>query len=120
MVGGNNVNNWIRDAIFYHIYTLGFCGAPFSNDENGEVVNRLKKVEGWIEHFKIIGINAIYFGPLLSLVTHGYDTVDYYKVDRRLGSNENLKNLCVSLHQNGIRVILDAVFNHVGTWFFCF
>jgi len=67
-----------------------------------------------------LGINALYIGPLFESSSHGYDTVDYYHVDRRLGNNNDLKELVGKLHENGISVILDGVFNHTGSDFFAF
>lgn len=71
-------------------------------------------------HIKELGCNALYLGPVFESGTHGYDTVDYYTVDRRLGTNETLKELVAQLHAEGIRVILDGVFNHVGRDFWAF
>lgn len=108
--------NWYDNAIIYHIYPLGFCGAPKFND-NSEVQYRLDKVLDWIDHFKEMNVDAVYFGPVFESVEHGYDTTDYRQIDRRLGDNNSFKNICKVLHQNGIRVILDGVFNHVGRKF---
>lgn len=108
--------NWYDNAIIYHIYPLGFCGAPKYND-GGEVVYRLDKVLDWIDHFKEMNVDAVYFGPVFESVEHGYDTTDYKTIDRRLGDNNSFRNICNKLHENGIRVILDGVFNHVGRKF---
>lgn len=108
------MNSWIQQAIFYHIYPLGFCGAPLENDHNLKPVFRLEKLESWIEHLKDLKVNALYLGPIFESTSHGYDTIDYCTVDRRLGTNEEFKELVDKLHENGIRVILDGVFNHVG------
>ena len=108
--------NWYDNAIIYHIYPLGFCGAPKFND-GGEVVYRLDKVLDWIDHFKEMNVDAVYFGPVFESVEHGYDTIDYKKIDRRLGDNNSFKYICDTLHENGIKVILDGVFNHVGRKF---
>lgn len=108
--------NWYENAIIYHIYPLGFCGAPKFND-GGEVVYRLDKVLDWIRHFKEMNVDAVYFGPVFESVEHGYDTTDYKMIDRRLGDNNSFRNICDKLHENGIRVILDGVFNHVGRKF---
>ena len=51
---------------------------------------------------------------------HGYDTVDYRVIDHRLGSNQSFQHVCDKLHEAGIRIILDGVFNHVGRGFFAF
>ena len=110
--------NWINDAVFYNIYPLGFCGAPKQND--GILTYRLDKIYDFIEHFKELGINAIVFNPVFESSRHGYDTIDYYKIDCRLGDNESFKKICDTLHKNGIKVLLDGVFNHVGRDFFAF
>ena len=61
-----------------------------------------------------LGINCIYFGPLFESSSHGYDTVDHWVVDRRLGDLKLLKQIVAELHARGIRVVLDGVFNHTG------
>lgn len=109
-----------NEKIFYQIYPLGFCGAPQKNDMNSVPCERLNKINNWIGHMKNLGINALYLGPLFESCTHGYDTINYYEVDRRLGHNETLKHLIKNLHGAGIEVILDGVFNHVGREFFAF
>ncbi len=110
--------NWIKDAVFYNIYPLGFCGAPKKND--GILTYRLDKIYDFIDHFKKLGINAIVFNPVFESSCHGYDTIDYKRIDCRLGDNESFKRICDTLHKNGIRVLLDGVFNHVGRDFFAF
>ncbi len=110
--------DWIKEAVFYNIYPLGFCGAPKSND--GILTYRLDKIYDFIDHFKKLGVNAIVFNPVFESSRHGYDTIDYKKIDCRLGDNESFKKVCDTLHENGIRVLLDGVFNHVGRDFFAF
>ncbi len=110
---------WYNKSMFYHIYPLGFCGAPFENKDEA-VVNRISKVEEWIPHFKELGINAIYFGPIFKSSTHGYDTTDYAVIDNRLGTNEDFAKLCKALHKANIKVVVDGVFNHVGRQFWAF
>ena len=53
---------WSYESVFYQIYPLGFCGAPFEND--GALDSRILKVNDWIPHMKKLGINAIYFSPV--------------------------------------------------------
>ncbi len=110
---------WYEEAVFYHIYPLGLTGAPKQNSY-GEPVHRLNTLLPWISHIKEIGCNAIYIGPLFESVGHGYETTDYKKLDSRLGTNEDLKNFVAECHGQGIRVILDGVFNHTGRDFFAF
>lgn len=109
---------WYFESVFYQIYPLGFCGAPFEND--GVLAGRIKKVEEWIPHIKKLGADAIYFSPVFESDTHGYNTRDYKMIDRRLGTNEDFKEVCAKLHEAGIRVVLDGVFNHVGRGFRAF
>lgn len=109
---------WAYESVFYQIYPLGFCGAPFEND--GILNHRIKKIEEWIPHIVKMGVNAVYFSPLFESDTHGYNTRDYRRLDCRLGSNEDFAELCAKLHDKGIRVVLDGVFNHVGRGFWAF
>lgn len=109
-------NYWYDNAIIYHIYPLGFCGAPKLN-EGGPVQYRLDKLIDWIPHLKEMNVDAVYLGPIFESVEHGYDTIDYKTVDRRLGDNNSFRRICEKLHENGIRIILDGVFNHVGRKF---
>lgn len=109
---------WAYESVFYQIYPLGFCGAPFEND--GIQESRILKVIDWIPHMKKLGINAIYFSPVFESDTHGYNTRDYTKIDCRLGSNADFKTVCDALHEAGIKVVLDGVFNHVGRGFWAF
>lgn len=110
---------WYDEAVFYHIYPLGLLGAPEHN-EHGEPVHRLSGLNEWISHMKDCGFSALYLGPCFSSGSHGYDTSDYRKVDERLGDNGDLKELVRMCHEEGIRVILDGVFNHTGREFFAF
>ena len=109
---------WAERSVFYQIYPLGFCGAPREND--GVLVNRIGKISGWTEHIRKLGADTVYLGPVFESDRHGYDTRDYRKVDCRLGTNEDLAQVCQTLHESGIRVVLDGVFNHVGRGFWAF
>ncbi len=110
---------WYDEAVFYHIYPLGMTGAPKQNSYS-EPMHRLNTLLPWISHIKEIGCNAIYIGPLFESVGHGYETTDYKKLDSRLGTNEDLTNFVSECHKQGVRVILDGVFNHTGRDFFAF
>lgn len=116
----NNDPEWFRDAVFYHIYPLGFCGAPEQNNFTAPAESRILSLVKYAEHIREIGANALYLGPVFESSAHGYDTADYKTVDRRLGTNEDLKSVVRAMHENGIRVILDGVFNHVGRDFWAF
>ena len=138
---------WAYESVFYQIYPLGFCGCSFENQAapvSAEVIypngnhsgqepklsvqigneaseHRILKVIDWISHMKRLGINAVYFSPLFESDTHGYNTRDYGRIDNRLGTNDDFKKVVDALHEAGIRVVLDGVFNHVGRgfWAFC-
>lgn len=110
--------SYINESVIYNIYPLGFCGAPKDNDFKQEY--RLDKIYDCIEHLKKMSVNVLVFNPVFESTRHGYDTIDYRKIDSRLGDNNSFKAICSTLHKNGIRVILDGVFNHVGRDFFAF
>lgn len=110
---------WAYDSVFYQIYPLGFCGAPKENT-GGEPVSRINKIGDFAEHIKSVGADAVYLSPIFESDRHGYDTRDYRTIDRRLGTNEDFKKVCERLHKNGIKIVLDGVFNHVGRGFFAF
>lgn len=107
---------WFHECAFYQIYPLGACGAERENDF-GEVRHRLSAVESEILRLKALGVGAVLFNPLFESERHGYDTVDFFKVDRRLGTNDELKSLIRAFHENGIKVVFDGVFHHTGRAF---
>lgn len=109
---------WYDTANFYHIYPLGLCGCPTEN--HGEKGNGFPLLTKWADHAKTLGCNAIYLGPVFQSGSHGYDTIDYRIVDNRLGTNEDLRGFVSHCHHNGMAVILDGIFNHVGRDFFAF
>ncbi len=115
------MSHWIEKTSIYHIYPLGFCGCEkFRSEAKDLDKGRILKVIEWIPHLKELNMNAVYFGPVFESFEHGYDTTDYYTIDKRLGTNEEFAQVCEELHKNGIRVILDGVFNHVGRDHFAF
>jgi len=81
----------------------------------------LKGVEDSVEHFKDLGINAVYLNPIAkALTTHRYDCIDFFNVDEKLGGNDVYKRMIKTLHKNGIKVITDISINHTGSqnpWF---
>ncbi|MCU6732239.1 alpha-amylase family glycosyl hydrolase [Diplocloster agilis] len=110
---------WYEEAVFYHIYPLGLLGAPRAN-EGGEAVHRMRELIPWLSHIKELNCTAVYIGPLFESSTHGYDTMDYKKVDRRLGDNDDFRQFVAACHEQGIKVVVDGVFNHTGRDFFAF
>jgi cyclomaltodextrinase len=109
-----------QPACFYHVYPLGLCGAPAQNAPNTAPVPRLAQLREWVPYWQKLGIEALYLGPVFESMSHGYDTVDYFQLDRRLGQNHDLTTLVGDLHAAGIQVLLDGVFHHVGRDFFAF
>ena len=109
---------WYDKAVFYHIYPLGLCGCAHEN--TGVPEEHFDKLNEWAAHAGNIGCTAIYIGPLFESVGHGYETTDYKMVDRRLGTNDDFKKFVENCHNNGIKVVVDGVFNHTGREFFAF
>ena len=106
---------WAYNSVFYQIYPIGFCGAPYTND--GNCVPRIRKIGDWADYLKELGASAILLNPIFESDNHGYDTRDFRTIDCRLGTNEDFAEVCCTLHEHGIRVVLDGVFNHVGRGF---
>ena len=109
---------WFDESVIYQIYPLGLCGAPEYND--GVQEHRILRVLDWVEHIKEAGADTVLFNPVFDSDKHGYDTRDYRQLDCRLGTNEDFKQVCGALHEAGLRVMLDGVFNHVGRGFWAF
>ncbi len=109
---------WAFETVFYQIYPLGFCDAP--KEQDGILSHRLQKITDFIPHLSQLGVGAVLFNPLFESDAHGYDTRDFRKVDGRLGTNEEFAALCQALHEEGIKVILDGVFHHMGRGSFAF
>ena len=114
------MKHWIEQAVIYHIYPLGCVDAPERNDFSLNSVPRLEQLYGWLDHMQGLGANTLYLGPVFESSAHGYDTADYYHVDRRLGTDETLQAFSAELHRRGMRLVLDGVFNHVGRDFWAF
>lgn len=112
--------DWASRAVFYHIYALGFSGAPIRNDYQAEPVPRLAELRSRYDYLTDLGVTALCVGPLFQSGSHGYDITDYFAVDRRLGDMALFKEIVGELHARGIRIILDGVFNHTGRDFFAF
>ena len=112
--------HWTDSAVFYHLYPLGCLGAPARNPFSGPPARRLGALHGWLDHLADLGVDALLLGPVFESSSHGYDTVDYFHVDRRLGSDEDLEDFSRAVHERGMRLVLDGVFNHTGRDFWAF
>ncbi len=111
------LTTWYNDSLFYHIYPLGAFDAPKINEGPDVAGSRILQLLDWIPHLEKLGVGAVYIGPIFESVSHGYDTVDYFTPDRRLGTKEDFQAVFDALHAKGIRIVLDGVFGHVGRRF---
>ncbi len=123
------MSSWVQDAIWWHVYPLGFVGAEQELAavtggseptalaraiEGGGARHRLDRLLPWLDYLIELGCNGLALAPIFASATHGYDTLDFYRVDPRLGDETDLTRLIQACHGRGIRVLLDGVFNHVG------
>jgi cyclomaltodextrinase len=111
--------SWVDDAIFWQVYPLGFVGAPIRPDPAGppdrpQLAHRLTRIVDWLDYAVELGASGLLLGPIFASQTHGYDTVDHFRIDPRLGEDADFDELIQQCHRRGIRVVLDGVFNHVG------
>jgi cyclomaltodextrinase / maltogenic alpha-amylase / neopullulanase len=119
--------DWLRDATFYQIFPERFANGDPSLDPpdvepwGGEPTREnffggdLAGITTHLDHVVAVGANALYLTPIFEADTnHRYDAKDYFKVDHRLGDLEAFKRFLDAAHERGIRVVLDAVFNHCG------
>ena len=111
---------WYDRSVFYHMYPLGMTGAPKQNSPDDPRENRFSQLDRWIPHIHSLGCTALYIGPLFESSSHGYDTRDFFQIDRRLGTNEDFRHFTALCHDKGIQVVVDGVFNHTGREFFAF
>ncbi|TLN18591.1 alpha-glycosidase, partial [bacterium] len=113
---------WVKDTIWYQIfperYARGGSGAWEAAGDEGIDDFAGGNLQGIIDHLddiRKLGVNGLYLTPIFtSPSTHKYDTADYYHIDPAFGSNEQFGELVHQAHQRGMRVMLDAVFNHCG------
>lgn len=104
---------WVDHLIGWHVYPLGFVGAP-ARLESQEVSHRLAHLEAWLDHAVALGCSGLALGPVFSSASHGYDTLDYFTIDPRLGDDDDFDHLLQAAHARGLSVLLDGVFNHVS------
>jgi cyclomaltodextrinase / maltogenic alpha-amylase / neopullulanase len=109
------VSDWTEHVIWWQVYPLGFTGAERTAAEAGPApVSRLRALEPWLDYLLSLGCNGLALGPVFASRTHGYDTTDHYRVDPRLGTEDDLRWLLATCRDRGVHVLLDGVFNHVG------
>lgn len=130
----DNIPEWAKSAIMYQIFPDSFATGKRRMDaekklrttkEGNKVLanngGTLLGIIDNIDYLVTLGINCIYLNPIFTASSyHKYDIIDYFSVDPCFGDNETLKKLVQVCHKNGIRVLLDGVFNHCGSEFFAF
>ncbi len=89
------------------------------NDLNARHGGDLKGIADHMDYFTDLGITALWFTPIMENNMkggsyHGYATTNYYKVDPRFGTNEDYKNLIKLAHKDGLKIVMDMIFNHCG------
>ncbi len=112
--------SWVRHAIWWQVYPLGFVGAfpvPEGSEPPDRGEHRMRRLVSWLDHAIALGASGIALGPIFASRTHGYDTTDHYRIDPRLGDDADFDYLVAEAHRRGLRVLLDGVFNHVGVDF---
>ncbi|MBE0621653.1 MAG: alpha-amylase family protein [Burkholderiales bacterium] len=111
------MQNWVRHAILWQIYPLGFVGAEAQAGSSPAVAHRLAHLQAWLDYAAELGASALLLGPVFAASTHGYDTIDYFRIDPRLGDESDFDELLQAAHKRGLKILLDGVFNHVGRAF---
>lgn len=109
--------HWVEHVIWWHVYPLGFVGAYPAEQPPGPEQHRLRRVIDWLDHAIELGASGIALGPVFSSRTHGYDTTDHFRIDPRLGEQDDFDTLVGEARRRGLRLLLDGVFNHVGADF---
>lgn len=103
----------LEQTIWWHLYPLGAVGAPIRG-EHGDPEPRLRKLDAWLDYAVELGCNGLLLNPIFASASHGYDTLDYYRIDPRLGGDEDFDHLIAEAGRRGMGVVLDGVFNHVS------
>lgn len=110
--------SWSEQAIWWHVYPLGFTGAPIRQEDHGDrpwEATRLPALSDWLDYAVELGCNGLLLGPIFASTSHGYDTTDYFNIDPRLGTNADFEEFLAQCKAKGIRVLLDGVFSHVSS-----
>ncbi len=104
---------WVEHAIWWHVYPLGFGGAPI-RDADPAPAPRLRRLLGWLDYAVELGASGLLLGPVFASRTHGYDSLDQFRIDPRLGGDEDFDDLVAAGRARGLRIVLDGVFSHVS------
>lgn len=109
--------NWVEHVIWWQVYPLGFVGAHPADPAPTADEHRLRRIVEWLDYAVELGASGLSLGPVFASRTHGYDTTDHLRIDPRLGDDSDFDHLVGAARDRGLRVLLDGVFNHVGTEF---
>ncbi|WP_283609172.1 alpha-amylase family glycosyl hydrolase, partial [Mycolicibacterium poriferae] len=109
--------DWVQHAIWWQIYPLGFVGAYPADPPPAAEEHRLRRIVDWLDYTVELGASGLALGPVFASQTHGYDTTDHHRIDPRLGTDDDFDHLVAECRARGLRILLDGVFNHVGTEF---
>lgn len=104
----------IDHAIWWHVYPLGAVGAPIHDPDTPGEHHRLRRLEAWLDYAIDLGCSGLLLAPIFASASHGYDTLDYFRIDPRLGDDADFDHLVAAARDRGLMVMLDGVFNHVG------
>lgn len=122
------IPEWVKETVWYQIFPERFANGDKANDPEHTLPwgskdpdredffgGDLQGVRDHLDYLTDLGVNGIYFCPIFKATSnHKYDTIDYYEVDPAFGDKKLLKNLIDEAHKRGIRIMFDAVFNHMG------
>ncbi|MBS2961601.1 alpha-amylase family protein [Actinocrinis puniceicyclus] len=114
------MSTWSEYAVWWQLHPLTFLGAiPAAPTAVGDatVEHRLDGLEPWLDYLVELGCNGLALGPIFASESHGYDTTDHYRIDPKLGTDEDFARLVERCRARGVRLLLDGVFNHVGRGF---
>ena len=105
-------NGWSAKVIWWHVYPLGFVDAE--RNAVSDVTHRLPQLLNWLDYLVELGANGLLLAPIFAAGSHGYDTLDHYRIDPRLGDDSDFDELVAQAKARGIRLCLDGVFNHLA------
>lgn len=106
---------WATRSTWWQVYPLGFTGAPIREPDDASEPHRLRRLLPWVDYAADLGVSGLLLGPLFASTSHGYDTLDHFRIDPRLGDDADFADLVAAASARGLRVVLDGVFNHVGS-----
>ena len=105
-------------AIWWQVYPLTACGAPIHLPDQAASpqrdAHRLPRLLNWLDYAIELGCSGLLLGPVFASTSHGYDTLDHFRIDPRLGDDADFDALVTAARERGLAIMLDGVFNHVG------